>query len=158
MDLKVFLDTEFTDLRAPCLISMGLVAETGEELYIEVPYPDDACTPFVRETVIPLLGQIPNAWCSRSELGLRLISWLDLVRTGRRGLQICVDYQADWDLFVEALDLKIPDWCTHRRVARNINELLRYEFHKRHALPEHHALYDARANCYAFRERPSSPT
>jgi hypothetical protein len=32
--------------------------------------------------------------------------------------------------------------------------LLRYSFHKKNHLPEHHALYDAQAARYAFRERP----
>lgn len=49
-------------------------------------------------------------------------------------------------------------WCQPRMVSRNINELLRYKFHKQNNLPEHHALYDAQANRYAFRERPPIST
>jgi hypothetical protein len=37
---------------------------------------------------------------------------------------------------------------------RHINELLRYEFHVKNSLPEHHALHDALALRYAFREWP----
>jgi hypothetical protein len=37
MPLKVFIDTEFTDFIDPYLISIGLVAATGDEFYAEVP-------------------------------------------------------------------------------------------------------------------------
>jgi len=33
MPLKIFIDTEFTNLIAPQLVSIGLVAESGEEFY-----------------------------------------------------------------------------------------------------------------------------
>jgi hypothetical protein len=36
MPFKVFIDTEFTDFNDPHLISIGLVAESGEEFYAEV--------------------------------------------------------------------------------------------------------------------------
>lgn len=64
--LKIFIDTEFTDFIDIHLISMGLVSEGGEEFYAEVPYPDVACSPFVREVVIPLLGTIPHSSCDTS--------------------------------------------------------------------------------------------
>lgn len=52
--LNVFLDTEFSNFIETDLISIGMVAQTGEEFYAEVPYPDAACSPFVREVVVPL--------------------------------------------------------------------------------------------------------
>jgi hypothetical protein len=63
MPLKIFLDTEFTDFIDTHLISLGMAAESGEEFYAEVPYPSEACSDFVREAVIPLLGRIPDAAC-----------------------------------------------------------------------------------------------
>jgi hypothetical protein len=42
-------------------------------------------------------------------------------------------------------------------VDRNINELLRHEFHAKNRLPEHHALNDAQAMRYAFRESLHAP-
>jgi len=84
----------------------------------------------------------------------RLITWLELVRPRNEALEICFDFQTDWDLFANALGGSIPIWCQARLIGREINELLRYDFHKRNQLPEHHALYDARAMRYAFRERP----
>jgi hypothetical protein len=153
MTLKIFIDTEFTDFIDCHLISLGMVAGSGEEFYAEVPYPDAACSAFVREAVIPLLGTIANAQCSVDELKYKILNWLSLVRNEGELVEICFDFQTDWDLFNNALNYQIPDWCTPRLIARNINDLFRYAFHKKNSLPEHHALYDARANRYAFRER-----
>lgn len=158
MTLKVFIDTEFTDFIDPHLISIGMAAASGEEFYAEVPFPDKGCSAFVREAVIPLLGRLPDAACSVDELRSKIIGWLDLIRSRGEEVEICFDYQTDWDLFSDALDYRVPPWCQSRMVSRNINELLRYEFHKKHSLPEHHALYDALANRYAFRERPNIAT
>jgi hypothetical protein len=155
MARKIFIDTEFTDFLDCHLISLGMVAETGEEFYVEVPYPDVACSAFVREAVIPLLGSIENAQCPFVELRHRILDWLSLIRHDGEIVEICFDFQTDWDLFNDAMDYRVPDWCCPRLIARNINELLRYSFHKKNNLPEHHALYDARANRYAFRERQS---
>jgi hypothetical protein len=155
MSLKIFIDTEFTDFIDCHLISLGMAAESGDDFYAEVPYPDKACSEFVREVVIPLLGKIPHAQCAFDELRVKILNWLDTVREKDDMVEICFDYQADWDLFSEALDYRVPNWCSPRLVARNINELLLYTFRKKHGLPEHHALYDAQANRYAFRERPN---
>jgi len=158
MPLKIFIDTEFTDFLDPYLISIGMVATSGEEFYAEVPYPEKGCSAFVREAVIPLLGRLPNAACSADELRAKIIGWLELVRHRGEEIEICFDYQTDWDLFADAIDCRVPPWCRARMVSRNINELLRYEFHKKNQLPEHHALYDALANRHAFRERPNIST
>jgi len=152
--LKIFIDTEFTDFTDTHLISIGLAAESGEEFYAEAPYPAHACSPFVREVVIPLLGQIPHSACEADDLRSRLLTWLKLVRPRNIDIEICFDYQTDWDLFARALDSQIPEWCHPRLISYGINELLRYEFHQKNNLPEHHALYDAQANRYAFREYP----
>jgi hypothetical protein len=151
MPLKIFIDTEFTDFIDCHLISMGMVTESGEEFYAEVPYPNDACSEFVREAVIPLLGKIAHAQCPYDELRTRITNWLDDVRSGE-SVQICFDYQTDWDLFIDVMDYRVPSWCLSCLVAVNIDDTLVYEYHKGHGLPQHHALYDAQANRYAFRE------
>lgn len=154
MALNVFIDTEFTDFIDTQLISIGLVAETGEEFYAEVPYEIRECSEFVKEVVLPLLGYSPEAEMTKDELYVKMMQWLRLVRPTDSEISICYDYQADWDLFYDALNGQVPIWCRGRLVADRISELLRYDFHKKENLPEHHALNDARANCYAFRERP----
>lgn len=153
MAFKIFIDTEFTDFIDPALISIGMVAQTGEQFYAEVAYSERDCSEFVRKEVIPLLGIIPDAQCGDGDLHEKITSWLKLVKP-REDIEICFDFETDWHLFARALDDRIPSWCKPRLVSRNINELLRYKFHKDNNVPEHHALYDAQANKYAFRERP----
>ena len=158
MGLNVFIDTEFTDFLDPQLISIGLVAQSGEEFYAELPYEDRACSAFVKEAVLPLLGYAPHAEMGKDILYGELTNWLRLIRPKGQEIFICYDYQTDWDLFYDVLDGRVPPRCKRRLVADRINELLRYEFHKKNNMPEHHALNDARANCYAFRELPPLDT
>lgn len=158
MSFNVFIDTEFTDFLDPQLISIGLVAQSGEEFYAELPYQVRECSEFVKAAVLPLLGYAPHAEMSKDDLYLHMTNWLRLVRPKDQEVFICYDYQTDWDLFYDVLDGRVPPWCKRRIVADRINELLRYEFHEKNNLPEHHALNDALANRYAFRELPPSST
>ena len=52
-----------------------------------------------------------------------------------------------------ALDYRVPSWVKPRNVCYEVGDLLYQDFFAREGLPEHHALYDARANAFAFRER-----
>lgn len=149
---KIFIDAEYTNLMSPVLISIGLVAESGEEAYFEVEYDASACSEFVRDVVLPLLGREPHAMVPRHLLAASLITWLGIVKP-KQGIEICFDHQTDWDLFIAALDYRVPPWVTARNVCYEIGDPLYQDFFKREGLPEHHALYDARANAYAFRER-----
>lgn len=90
---------------------------------------------------------------SDDELFLGLNDWLRLVKPRNDDVVICYDSEIDWILLIEALHKQLPTWCVPRLVDDRIGELLRYDYHQRTGLPEHHALNDARANCYAFRER-----
>ncbi|AON52329.1 MULTISPECIES: 3'-5' exoribonuclease [Herbaspirillum] len=154
--INIFIDTEFTDFVDPQLISLGMVAETGEEFYVELPYDLQRCSGFVKETVLPMLGYAPEAQVAKDDLYAKIIQWLRIVRQDNAEVRVCFDYQTDWDLFVGALDSKVPAWCVGRLVANCINEALRCEYHEKNRLPEHHALNDARANRYAFREAPNA--
>lgn len=151
MSLKVFIDTEFTDFIDTHLISIGMAADSGEEFYAEVPYPDASCSAFVREAVIPRLGRVAGSKCQFDELSGKIINWLTRIRPKNQVIHICYDYQMDWELLIDALDYRLPTWCQGKLVAYNINEELRQEFHSKNDLPEHHALYDALANRYAFK-------
>ena len=107
--LNVFLDTEFTNFIDTDLISIGMVAQTGEEFYAEVPYPDAACSPFVREVVVPLLEREPVYFASKPGLAQRMLTWLTIVRPSNQGeVRICYDYETDWSLFMDAFDDWIP--------------------------------------------------
>ena len=55
--MKYALDTEFIDTPScSALISLGIVAEDGRELYLEFDYPQSELTPWLRENVVPHLA------------------------------------------------------------------------------------------------------
>lgn len=152
--MLVFLDTEFTNFHDAKLVSIGLASETGETFYAEVPFSDES--EFVRDVVVPLLGADPADLCTPDELRERLRTWLTIVKR-QDDFEICFDSNYDWQLFLQIFDNQPPAFCLPRNVGfYEINELLRYEFHKKNQRPEHHALNDAEALRYAFRPRVSS--
>lgn len=152
VDQLIFIDTEFTNFSNPQLISIGLAASTGEVFYAEVPYSVSDCSEFVREIVIPLLSSEPP--CSYDKLHIVLRDWFAVVK-GRGNMTICYDANQDKDLFLQIFDQRPPNFLNFRNVGeRHVNELLRHEFHTKEQLPEHHALHDACAMRYAFREWP----
>lgn len=55
---NLFLDSEFTSIEAPHLISLALVSEDGEYVYVEIEGWQMYATPsdFVRRVVLPLLS------------------------------------------------------------------------------------------------------
>ncbi len=155
--MRIFIDTEFTDFMNSELISIGLVDDNGREFYAEVTdFRREACSGFVVETVLPLLGQYPDGIVgTKQHIAYRLEQWLSEYHES--GATICVDYGTDWDLFVDLLgqlpkrsnmsfiqplmiwqDLDLPKiewWWTDT------------------GLPRHMALYDARANRYGYNEK-----
>jgi hypothetical protein len=101
--------------------------------------------------VLPLLKKDPQAFCSIPQLHTRIRDWLTVVK-GAPLVDLCFDSQHDENLFRNIFDGYPPGFLRFRNVDRNINEFLRHEFHMRNSLAEHHALNDARAMRYAFRE------
>lgn len=147
----VFLDTEFTSFKSPRLISIGLAASTGEDFYAEVPFSNASISPFVRDVVVPLLNHDKETYCTSDELHVRVLNWLTVVRAAAE-IVLCFDSEYDEKLFREIFNGYPPSYLLFRNVDRNINELLRYEFHTKNSLPQHHAMNDAQAMRYAFRE------
>ncbi|MFM2324982.1 MAG: hypothetical protein RL244_1861 [Pseudomonadota bacterium] len=67
--MRVFLDTEFTNVNRPELISLGLVAEDGREFDAErTDFSRQACSGFVDAHVLSLLGRVPGAACDARTL------------------------------------------------------------------------------------------
>lgn len=147
---RIFIDTEFTNLVDPRLISLALVAEDGAEFYGELSDFDlSACSDFVREVVLPQLGQVPSRSMSRSELGSDLKQWMSDIRLLRERPVICFDSPVDLDLLWSLLNGRPSGWQIDRidmRIDISIREQYFKEFGGRH-----HALHDARANRVAFR-------
>lgn len=158
-----FLDTEFTDLRAPELLSIGLVSLEGHEHYVELDLACEAgqqrrakCSEFVREVVLEFWGVAPGAACSLHEMGRRTGDLLLQLasRTGQR-IEIAFDYDVDYALLEQVIrDAGL--WDSVCEVVSSVNvdsltgtidgelaaeEALRPLLHR--GLGRHHALADA---------------
>jgi hypothetical protein len=107
--MQLFLDTEFTLIAEGRLISLGLVAQTGEEFYAELPV-TTRWSEFTRDVVLPLLGRGPHAECADDyELRMRLLNWLNIVKR-KEPMEICYDLELDWKYFETVLGT-VPDYC-----------------------------------------------
>ncbi|HTN48190.1 MAG TPA: GNAT family N-acetyltransferase [Burkholderiaceae bacterium] len=137
----VFIDSEFTSLRAPQLISVGAVATDSTAFYAELEGWDRArASRFVNETVIPLLDgdAVPK------ELGAQaLTEWLT-ERARRLPTTIISDSGFDrWALAELFGGEQLPPNVQWRRVPIAYESL--DEATQRLNLRRHHALDDARA-------------
>jgi hypothetical protein len=155
--MLIFLDTEFTDFNDCDLISIGLVDENGREFYAEsTQYRQEACSDFVRQVVIPLLGQHKDTVVGNYfEIAKQLNEWLKFYNDE---IVIAIDYLGDWQLLVKLLAL-LPE----EELVQNVKGLniwgdldimaLEYYWAEVDAFghKEHHALYDARGNKYAYK-------
>lgn len=148
---RVFIDTEFSNLTDLHLISIALVSDDGDEFYVELDdFPFEACNAFVREIVLPQLGQIPNAVMDRDRLRTSLLTWLEHVRASSETVVASYDYFGDWALLAEVLGTT-PSWLRPDNIRGRVDEVVRSEFFQLTGLSAHHALHDARALRYAYR-------
>jgi hypothetical protein len=145
--VRLYVDTEFTDFIDCDLISIALVADDGREFYGErSDYGDASCSAFVREAVLPQLGQYPCRVFTREALRAALLVWLDQFASEPERI-LCFDYGGDWDLLLDLVGELPPGWQ-----AQQINTQLdpeRSEAYYREHGGRHHALFDARSNRYA---------
>lgn len=149
--MLVFIDTEFTNLEKRTLISIALVAQDGREFYAEcTDYPEAQCSDFVQEIVLPLLGRVPGAACSRSELTERLRDWFDGLEAP---VTIVFDYLGDWLLLLLACGggkppaslgdkLHLGEYTINHPVFEQAQNAV---YAQDQRLAQHHALADARA-------------
>ena len=145
---RVFVDTEFTDFVVRDLISIALVAEDGREFYGESrDYDRSCCSEFVIETVVPQLGKSPDRVFAYEQLRVELLSWLEQL-SSETDPRLCFDYVGDWELLL-ALLTELPDQWTTEQVVQNIDQDRLEAYYCKHG-GRHHALHDARANCFAF--------
>jgi len=156
--MLIFLDTEFTKFNRPDLISIALVGEDGGEFYAERTdyYPED-CNDFVKKTVLPLLGRVPDAACTRPELTNRVREWFAKLP---EPATVIFDYEWDWKLLAVAMlgrphskppgdfakQLFLGSYTiTHPVFERAQNNTYTQDW------PPHHALADARALMAGYR-------
>jgi hypothetical protein len=143
--MLVFLDTEFTDLDSPRLISIGLVAQDGQQFYGEMTdWQLQECSSFVIEAILPYL-EGGAATISRETLQERLRSWLNAFD---EPVTLISDSSMDWRLISE-LDLAgtRSEWQLFQPELAKPGQA-KYEataaiehYHQEH--PWHHALHDA---------------
>ena len=158
--MLIFLDTEFTDFpESECdLISIGLVDENDREFYAELTdYRQEACSGFVREVVLPLLGQHKNRITGPCYMiAKELAEWLELYRETE--CTICFDYNTDWQLMRNMImllpDDMLPDFLTTKNIWGDIDQqALDWFWLERDTIgwKPHMALYDAHANKFAYK-------
>ena len=171
--MLVFLDTEFTDLLQPQLLSLGLAALDGRELYAELDLATDigkarvkAATEFVRDGgVLDQWGMVPEAACTDWEIGRRAGEWLvGLAVESSSNVEVAFDYSTDF-MLLEAAVRNAGLWDQVREVVRPVNvnaitgtihgemaaEACFRELSKR-GIKRHHALADALALRAAYIE------
>lgn len=150
--MRVFLDTEFTKLTYPDLISLALVSEDGREFYAErTDYNSSSCSDFVRETVLPLLGRVPGAACTNKELTDRVRAWFTALP---EPATIIFDYETDWHLLAVAIlgrpqknppdNFATPLYLDSSAMTHPVFEQASHLSYSPD-WPPHHALADARA-------------
>lgn len=144
--MKVFLDAEFTDLLDCDLLSLGMVSENGQRLYVEIA---DArfewCSPVVQENILPLLGKDPQARVPREQAAVRVAEWLAQFEE----VDVLFDYQLDWELTADLLqDQPLQNPPKPRLVNHEASEpeaMAAKEAVYRSGVTRHHALGDALA-------------
>jgi RimJ/RimL family protein N-acetyltransferase len=137
----VFVDSEFTSLAEPRLISLGAVATDGATFYCELSdWPRLSASEFVRTTVLPLLDgdAVPHPVAADS-----FVRWL-----GERAAQAPVTVVSDsgfdrWALADLLGTEDLPHGCSWLRVPIHYEQL--DETVASLGLRRHHALDDARA-------------
>lgn len=146
---RYFIDTEFTDFTDSRLISIAIVSEDGREFYGECSdFEEPRCNDFVRAVVLPQLGQFPGRSMPFAELRDELLAWLLAVQLKPKPV-LCYDSDCDYGLLVHLLGGPLPRGWRHENVFLKIDAERLARYVATHG-GEHHALYDARANAFAF--------
>lgn len=108
----VFLDTEFTDLQQPQLLSIGLASMPGEFFYTELDLTTDigkerfrASTDFVRNGgVLEQWGLVPEPAATDSEMGQRAGAWLlRIAAAAGAKVEVAFDSNVDYELLEQAI-------------------------------------------------------
>ncbi|MEX3999694.1 hypothetical protein AB4Y38_12440 [Paraburkholderia sp. EG285A] len=145
MDMRVFIDTEFTSLHNPELISIALVAQNGAEFYGESSdFDQSLCSDFVREIVLPQLGVPAGRSMPYLELRREVQVWLGRISRRDRPV-VCYDFDGDVKLLECLLGGELPSGWRHENIWTKLSSVRVDEFFAEHG-HRHHALWDARAN------------
>ena len=154
--MNVFFDTEFSGLNSdPRLLSIGLVADTGEELYIEFVdgWAEENCSSWVLEHVVPMLGN--GERLTRTAAASRISSWLSSLA----GPSVLLG-ETDWDtgLVTELMmasgvkrdHFQIKELKYDGKAQADAFNAARQRYFDSKRVSPHHALVDARAFKHAW--------
>ncbi len=144
----LFFDTEFTDFLDIELISIGLVSEDGHHIFYaeRSDYRAVACSEFVRQAVVPLLGKWPDRIFTREALSRDLYSWLASLH-GR--VILACDSAHDRDLLLDALEGELPTNVLARPLSLAsyhtdpVFNAAESKYFQDNGVTRHHALHDA---------------
>jgi RimJ/RimL family protein N-acetyltransferase len=140
-ELWVFLDSEFSSLEAPVLLSFGAVTAQGQTFYAEIDHDHPiAYSSFVERSVLPLMENFPM---TRADAADQFLQWLREQADGRL-VRLISDSGYDRWALGELLDAEDPpDGALWQRAPVAYSELDRLSEELR--LRRHHALDDALA-------------
>ncbi|WP_244158379.1 3'-5' exoribonuclease [Caballeronia fortuita] len=147
---RIFIDTECTDIAAPCLISIAMVAEDGAEFYGEQAHVDrNVCSDFVLASVLPQLGADPTRVMERKALRDAVRNWMSTFTGLKQRPVICYDHPVDLQLLWDLIGGRSAGW-KEKLISSRIDPVKKEEYFCVHG-GRHHALHDARANRAAYR-------
>jgi hypothetical protein len=106
-----FLDTEFTDLVDPQLLSVGIVGSAAgtSEFYVEVTDGNRlrAASRFASDVVLTQFGRVEDAACSYAEIGVRVSSFFAHLLTSltpNETIEVAYESDIDWKLLKGAIE------------------------------------------------------
>jgi len=138
-ELWVFIDSEFSSLEEPTLLSFGAVTHEGRTFYTELKHERPiACSAFVEQSVLPLMQNLATP---RAEAGRQFLRWLQALADGR-AVRLISDSGFDrWALGELLGSEDPPERAVWQRAPVAYSELDRLSEELR--LRRHHALDDA---------------
>ncbi len=166
--IELFIDTEFLDFENTEIISIGITS-CEENIYFEnkdINFKKTSNPKFIQNVVKPLLN-FSEFGLSLSEISYKLNHSLrKLHEKGYEEFHIMSDQIIDLRLFFELVDFESftfkpivfteKFYYIEKSLNLEKNSVIDYFFSEQKAffkinqLPEHHALYDAQANLYAY--------
>lgn len=159
--MRVYFDCEFTEMHGQ-LISVGCVAEDGQEFYAELNnWPEANCNTFVIDSVLPLL-QNRESRMSEPDFAVRLKTWIEQL-TSKRVTFVSDMPGMDWP-YVERLFRKYGwpenlnkkpetiEFADEDEVRQEKFEVALMEYWQKHPAAQHHALVDARGLAFAMQK------
>jgi RimJ/RimL family protein N-acetyltransferase len=140
-ELWVFIDSEFSSLEAPALLSFGAATTDGHTFYTELEHDRPlAYSAFVERSVLPLLENSPTR---RADAARQFLQWLHALADGRT-VRLVSDSGFDRWALGELLGTEdAPEGAIWQRAPVAYSELDRLSEELR--LRRHHALDDALA-------------